>query len=128
MAGHRSSGETRTLRDVAAEPNAPTVDLVRARPVEDDALREPFVVLQQEHHALVKVLLPKCKPKFLLGAAEDDAALLDERRLVDVAGGILACVAARVTSSLRGGDELCSELAPVLAVDVWGSLLGAEPR
>ena len=42
-------------------------------------------MLQQQHHALVKELLAKREAKLHLGPAEENRALLDERRLVHVA-------------------------------------------
>ena len=69
----------------ATWPWPPPLDLERARPVEYDALGEALVVLQQQHHALVKELLAKREAKLHLGPAEENRALLDERRLVHVA-------------------------------------------
>ena len=105
------AAEHRTLSDVAAEPDAPAVDRVVARLVEDDALGEAFIVLQQEHDGFVEVLLPQREAKLLLGAAEDDGALLDERRLVDEAVGLAAGLGIFSFFLLR--DEPRSHLTPV---------------
>jgi hypothetical protein len=87
-------------------PDPPAVQLQRRRPVEDDALCKALVVLKQEEDALVKKLLPQREAVLLLRAAEQDRALLDQRRLVHEASGgrLLAC---------RLGNEPRSHLAPV---------------
>ena len=72
-------------------PEAPAILRERTRAVEDDALGEGLVMLQQQQHALMKELLAEREAKFHLGAAEQHRALLDEWRLVDEA----ALVAAR---------------------------------
>ena len=114
------AAEHRTLSDVAAEPDAPAVDLVVARLVEDDALGEAFIVLQQEHDGFVEVLLPRGEAKLLLGAAEDDGALLDERRLVDEAVGLAAglgifsffsCATSRALISRQSTSSAASDLS-----------------
>ena len=114
------AAEHAALPHVAAKPHAPAVNLVCRRPVEDDAAREPVVMLQQEHHRLVKVLLPQSKAKLLPRAAENDRTLLDERRLEDEALRI-RCRSAAVAAAARlltllCGHELRSEIAPVAEV------------
>eukprot|EP00962_Isochrysis_galbana_P048239 scaffold20031_cov111-Isochrysis_galbana.AAC.4 len=47
-----------SLGHIPTEPHAPAVELHRRGTIEHDAASEGWVVLQQEHHRLVEVLLP----------------------------------------------------------------------
>ena len=76
------SAKHRALRNVAAKPHSPAIDLIGRWPIEDDAFCEALIMLQKEHHGLVEVLLPEGKPKVLQRAAQNHTALLYERALV----------------------------------------------
>ena len=99
----------RTLGNVAAEPNAEAVELIGARAVDDDALGEALVVLQQQHDALLKVLLPERKTELLFCPPKDDTALLENRALVDKPFVLWALTSFRFLLS----DKACAHLAPV---------------
>ena len=78
--------EHATLGDLAvAAPHAPAIHHHCAGPIENNTLGEGVVVLQEKQDALVEKLLPQREAKVLLCAAEQNRALLDERRLVRVA-------------------------------------------
>ena len=115
--------EEAALRDVAAKPEPPAVEHQRRWAVEDDALGEAFVVLQQQDHALVEVLLPQSEAKLLLSAAQDDRALLDERRRIHEAalGSRARTTAVAVAAAALGllrRHEPGAKRTPVLVVQL----------
>ena len=84
--------------------------MVRAagrRTVEDDALGEALVMLEEEEDTLVEELLAQREAVLLLRAAKQDRALLDERRLVHEASGGLRLLSCGLRNQAR------AHLAPV---------------
>ena len=91
------------------------------------------VMLEQQHHALVKVLLPQREAKLLLRASQDHRALLNERALVDEAlvaakGRRVGALGLHHRALLR--HEACAHLPPVSGGALAGLALLTlrEPR
>mmetsp|Transcript_13227 Transcript_13227/g.48178 ORF Transcript_13227/g.48178 Transcript_13227/m.48178 type:complete len:233 (-) Transcript_13227:35-733(-) len=107
------AAEEAALADVAAEPHAPPLQLEGGGAVEDDALGELGVVLEQQQHALVEVLLPQREAELLPRAPQQHRALLDQRRLVNPSFRVPGHL---VTAALFGAllrDELGAEVPHV---------------
>ena len=74
-----AAAEEASFSDVASKPGAPAVQLQRGRPVEDDALCFFLVVLREQHHRLVEVLLVQREAAGVLHRVKQHRALLYER-------------------------------------------------